>query len=105
MNKEIIFTGVLIEDTTTYTAIEVCQKYHIPQELLIEMIEHGLFPRTTTSPEQISFDAKALRRMESAFRLHNDLGINLPGVTLALELLDEIEKIHSELNILRQQIE
>lgn len=102
MNKENILIGVLIEETTTSSFVEVCHHYNIPQELLIEMVEHGLFPNQPTQIEQIALDQKALRRIESAFRLHKDLGINLPGVTLAIELLDEIERMRNELDILRK---
>jgi chaperone modulatory protein CbpM len=102
MSKDNILIGVLIEETTTYSFREVCHKYQIPKELLIEMIEQGLFPNQPTEPEQIALDQKALHRIESAFRLHKDLGINLPGVALALELLEEIEKMRNELEILRK---
>ncbi|WBV66483.1 hypothetical protein PGH44_03130 [Legionella pneumophila] len=43
-----------------------------------------------------------MRRLESAFRLHRDLGINLPGVALALDLLEKIDQMHHELEILRK---
>jgi chaperone modulatory protein CbpM len=102
MNKDTIVTGMLIEETTTFTFIQVCHKYHIPKELLIEMVEQGLFPDQPTDPDHIALDQKALRRIESAFRLHKDLGINLPGVALALELLEEIEQMRVELDILHK---
>ncbi|MCL9684678.1 chaperone modulator CbpM [Legionella maioricensis] len=102
MNKDDLLIGVLIEETTTISFNEVCRKYHIPKELLIEMIEQGLFPNQTTQIEQVVLDQKALRRLESAFRLHRDLGINLPGVALALDLLEEMEKMRRELEILRK---
>lgn len=102
MNKDNLLIGVLIEETTTISFSEVCEKYHIPEELLMEMLEQGLFPSQSAEKEQLFLDQKALRRMESAFRLHRDLGINLPGVTLALELLEELEKMHNELDILRK---
>ncbi len=102
MSKDTFLVGVLIEETTTISFNEVCRKYNIPKELLIDMIEQGLFPTQTTQVEQVALDQKALRRLESAFRLHRDLGINLPGVALALELLEEMEKMRSELDILRK---
>lgn len=100
MSKDNLLIGVLIEDTSTISFTEVCLKYNIPKELLIDMMEEGLFPNQPTEPEQIALDQKALRRIESAFRLHKDLGINLPGVALAIDLLEEIEKMHKELDIL-----
>ncbi|KTD42494.1 chaperone modulator CbpM [Legionella quateirensis] len=102
MSKNNLLTGMLIEETTTYTFVEVCHRYHIPEDLLIEMIEYGLFPNQPTDPKNIMMDQKALRRIESAFRLHRDLEINLPGVALALELLEKIEKMQNELDILRK---
>lgn len=102
MNKDNILIGMLIEETKTYTFVEVCHRYNIPEQLLIEMIEEGLFPDPSTDPKHITLDQKALRRIESAFRLHHDLGINLPGVALALDLLEEMTKMREELDILRK---
>lgn len=102
MKKDNLLIGVLIEETTTISFIEVCHKYRIPKELLIEMIEQGLFPNQSVSNEQINLEQKDLHRIESAFRLHKDLGINLPGVALALDLMEEMEQLRNELNILRK---
>ena len=102
MNKDRVVTGMLIEETSTYTFIEVCSRYHIPKELLVEMIEQGFFEHPSLEKEQISLEPKELRRIESAFRLHRDLGINLPGVTLALDLLEQMESMRQELEILRK---
>ncbi|HAZ7572691.1 chaperone modulator CbpM [Legionella sp. PATHC032] len=102
MSKDNLLIGMLIEETTTISFIEVCQKYHIPEELFIEMIEQGLFPDQPSDPQKIALGQKELRRLESAFRLHRDLGINLPGVALALDLLEKIDHMHHELEILRK---
>lgn len=104
MSKDNLLIGMLIEETTTYTFIEVCHRYNIPEALLNEMIEYGLFPNQPTDPQKIALDQKSLRRIESAFRIHQDLGINLPGVALALELLEKIDKMQNELEILRKHL-
>lgn len=103
MKKDNVLIGVLIEETTTISFVEVCHRYNIPKELLLEMIEEGLFPNQPSPPENIKLDQKALHRIEAAFRLHKDLGINLPGVALALDLLDEMHSLRDELSILRKQ--
>ncbi|KTC80082.1 chaperone modulator CbpM [Legionella sp. PATHC035] len=102
MKQDNTIIGVLIEETTTISFNEVCQKYHIPKELLIEMVEYGIFSSKTTKTEHLKLNQKDLRKIESAFRLHQDLGINLPGVALALELLEKIDLLNEELNILRK---
>ncbi len=62
-----------------------------------------MLPEHHDDVERLSLDQKTLRRMESAFRLHRDLEINLPGVVLALDLLDELKQLRHELDILRKQ--
>lgn len=99
MNKEQVLIGMLIEERVSFK--EVCHQYNIPQDLLIEMMEHGIFS-PTTSKEEHYLSPHDLQRMESAFRLHRDLEINLPGVALALELLDELERLRKELAILHK---
>ena len=105
MNKETVLKGVLIEETLTYSFIEVCQRYRLPEQLLEEMIEHALFHTPITDKAQIAFDQRALRRLESACRLNRDLDVNLSGVGIVLDLIDEIEILRHELTILRRQTE
>lgn len=102
MHKKNLLVGVLLEEEYTISYTEVCHKYHIPKELLIEMMEHGLFSNQSTQLEQLKLNQNELHRLESAFRLHHDLDINLPGVVLALDLLEKIDKLSNELDILRK---
>lgn len=99
-----ILTGVLIEEET-YTFVEVCEKYELTKQMLEELMEYGLFQLRTKNIQQESFDSKILSRIQSARRLQNDLGINIPGVVLALELIDELEVLKKELQILKKHIE
>ncbi|MGC1181707.1 chaperone modulator CbpM [Legionella sp.] len=105
MNKDNILIGILIEESETKTYTEVCHKYNIPEKLLMEMMEQGLFANQSTEIEQLKLNQNELHHIESAFRLHQDLGINLPGVVLAIELLEEIKKLKDELNILRKIVD
>ncbi|MGL5741247.1 MAG: chaperone modulator CbpM [Legionella sp.] len=102
MKQDTTLVGVLIEETTTFTFNEVCTKYHISNELLLEMVEYGLFSSPTTQTEQLKLNQKDVLKIESAFRLHRDFGINIPGVALALELLEKIDQLNDELTILRK---
>ena len=74
----------------------------MPKELLIEMIEQGLFSNQSSEIEQLALNPKSLRKIECAIRLHRDLGVNLPGAILAVELLEEMNKMRDELDILRR---
>ncbi|MFA6303212.1 MAG: chaperone modulator CbpM [Legionella sp.] len=102
MSNDSIITGVIIEETVTYSVVEVCDRYHIPEQLVEEMIEHGLFDVPSNNVKTLVLHQKDLQKIESAMRLHQDLGINLPGVALALDLLEQLENLSKELDVLRR---
>lgn len=43
-----------------------------------------------------------MARVCSALRLQRDLGVNLAGIALALDLMEEIEKLFRQLKAMRQ---
>lgn len=104
MNEDKVFIGTLLEETYTLTYVEVCQKYNIPEALLDEMMQQGLFQEESDTLKKNQFSAHELKRIESAFRLHRDLDINLPGVVLAIELLEKIARMEEELQIMRKHL-
>ncbi len=104
MVKYSMLTGVLVDDTLSITFIDLCRQYGIPEEILLEMLEHGLIADITVPNKQIVFEPSHLKRILSAHRIHRDLGINSPGVILALELLDELDKLQQQLDILQRHI-
>jgi chaperone modulatory protein CbpM len=102
MGNDHFIVGVLLDENTRISIKEVCTQYHISSDLLSEMMEYGLFSASNNDLAHSSFSQSDLRRLQSAFRLHKDLGINLSGVALALDLLDKIELLEKELDILRK---
>lgn len=83
---------------------EICQAYHIPEEVLTELLEHGLFSHITEPLAHVDFDLHMVNRIQSARRLQGDLGVNIPGVVLVLELRDALEAVRSEMEILRRHV-
>ena len=87
------------------TLVEVCEYTTLPKEILLELIEHGLFENALSNPNEIQFDLMMINRIETACRLHHDLEVNASGIVLALELLDKLTALQEELYILRRHIE
>ena len=99
-NKVIdLLSGVIVENDNNISLIKLCQCCALPEEQLISMIEHGIIeplePQLTSNYWEFSGDS--IIRVQTAIRLQQDLGVNLEGSALALELLDEIK-------VLRQQV-
>ena len=47
--------------------------------------------------DSIELSLAELRRVRRAQRLQRDLGVNTPGIALALELLEEVESLRARL--------
>ena len=92
-NDIVIISGTVLDENTKLTLIEICQYGKTSAEDVIEMVEEGVLEPQGKSPPDWRFDAIALKRLQSAIRLQRDLKINLPGVALALDLLDELEAL------------
>jgi phage terminase small subunit len=66
---------------------EVCRMYHIEQAQVTELAELGVIaPRQTSGGWQVP--ATALPRLRIVARLMHDLGVNVSGAALAVELLE-----------------
>jgi len=60
-------------------------------------VDEGALEAIGNAPSEWRFTDPALRRGKLALWLTRDLEINLPGVALALDLLDEIATLQAQL--------
>lgn len=76
----------------------------MPVELIQVFIEHGLIePASVETDSQLWFSASCVTRLHTIRRLRSDLGINLPGIAVALDLLDRMQALRQELTAARMQ--
>ncbi len=101
MQKNKPLNAIMLDEHSTLTYTEVCAYLNIPEALLIEMQEQGLFEVIVIQATPC-INQQAISRIESACRLHQHLGVNLPGVVLALELLDELQELRHRLAVLER---
>jgi chaperone modulatory protein CbpM len=84
----------LLDERLRLTLRELCHACDVHAEYVVELVAEGVLrPEPDTAPHAWRFDGLAVTRIQRALRLQQDLGINLPGVALALELLDELERL------------
>ncbi len=104
MADQTIVAGMLMDENTTISFVEVCQKCNISEDMLVDMMEHGLFSSSQSRHKTPDVDRHTFVRIQSACRLQQDLGINTPGVVLVMELLDELDHVREKLNILQHHV-
>jgi chaperone modulatory protein CbpM len=93
-------TGVILEEEVELTLAEVSRSCAVHAECIIELVEEGVLAPIGREPRVWRFDGMQIRRASAALRLQRDLGLNLAGVALALDLLDELNAMRSRLRTL-----
>jgi len=93
-----------INDQCEYTLREFCELCGVRTEYVVEMVETGVLNPDGQSEQQWRFTGHTVSRLYRAQRLQRDLEINLPGVALSLELLDDLEGVRAEVRVLRQRL-
>lgn len=105
MNDKTILAGILLNETTMISFIEVCQQTNLSEHELTELLDLGLLEPQETDYAQMTFSASMIQRVQVAHRLQRDLKLNPQAAVLVLELLDEMNQLRQELAILRRHLD
>ena len=88
--------GEVVVSACWYSLSQVCEICGIEAVLVAELAAHGVINPPGGEPEMWSFSEHDLLRSQKAIRLRNDLGIDWAGLALALDLLEEIERLRAQ---------
>jgi chaperone modulatory protein CbpM len=69
----------------------------VDERHIVDFVEEGVLHVVEIKSTEWYFRGEALRRARLALRLERDLELNLAGVALALELMEELERLRREL--------
>jgi chaperone modulatory protein CbpM len=94
-------TGEIFEEYAVLSVDELSRLCAVDAAYIVELVQEGVLSVTAVEAEQWRFAGTALRRARTALRLQRDLEINLPGVALALELMEELDALRRELSGLK----
>jgi chaperone modulatory protein CbpM len=94
--------GSIVEDEVHMSIVEISQATRAPEDLIMAWVSEGVLSPAGSSPEDWRFSGESLKRAKTAAHLSHDLELNTPGVALALDLLDEINRLRNQL--LRQNL-
>jgi chaperone modulatory protein CbpM len=101
MSQEQPLPGEIVEERAVLTVGDLCRIFAVDEHHIEELVEEGVISVIRIDATERLFSGAALRRARIALRLERDLGINLPGVALALELLEELEQLRRALQVER----
>lgn len=85
-------------DEIQLTLSEFCHVCRVPQEEVLALVLEGVLEPSGPRREEWTFAASSIRRAQIAFRIGRDLEVNLAGIALALDLLDDIAALRARLD-------
>jgi len=94
MNTKVL-SGIVLDEETVLSLGDLCNACSRHAEWVVELVDEGILQPAGRDQEQWRFPGTSLQRARTAMRLQQDLQINLAGVALALDLLDEIESLRA----------
>lgn len=93
-----IFEAQLLDQADPLRVDEFCARVCIEQQWVVELVELGaLEPRGGAEPDAWAFAPTDVPRVRAIVRLVDDLGVNLPGAALILELAEERRRLLARL--------
>ena len=93
--------GTIFDESAILSIQDLSRMCAVDERHIVEFVEEGVLSVVNVSSEW-RFTGDALRRARLALRLERDLELNLAGVALAVELIEELAQLRRELNARRQ---
>jgi chaperone modulatory protein CbpM len=94
----LVHTGTVIEEDNL-TMEQLCHACDVHADWIISIVEKSIIEPQGEDCRLWRFSGASLIRARSALRLQRDLGINLAGIALALDLMEELESLRTQIKI------
>jgi chaperone modulatory protein CbpM len=89
-------TGTIFDQSAILSIKDLSRMCQVDERHIVEFVEEGVLNVVEVRSEW-HFTGDALRRARLAVRLERDLELNLAGVALALDLIEELQRLRREL--------
>jgi chaperone modulatory protein CbpM len=94
-------SGAIFEESALLTVKDLSRMCAVDERHIVEFVEEGVLNVIEVDTAEWHFSGATLRRARLALRLERDLELNLAGVALALELMEELQHLRRELQARR----
>jgi chaperone modulatory protein CbpM len=91
MNEPIM--GDVLDESIEFSLAEICRICGVRESMLVEIVEEGIVEPLGGQAGEWRFSGVAVMRVQRVIRLQREFEVNLPGAALALQLLEEIERL------------
>ena len=94
-----ILSGLILDEDSSFTLEELSSACSVRTQYIIELVDEGIVEPVERQRDQQywTFTGSSLLRARKARRLQQDLGINLAGAALVLDMMEEIDQLRERL--------
>jgi chaperone modulatory protein CbpM len=94
-----------MSDSSHYLTLqEVTQSVRLTTETIITIVDCGIVQPRGERPPQWLFEPAMVTHIQRACRLQRDLELDWPAVALALDLIEDLQRLRDENQRLRRQL-
>mgnify|MGYP003505696398 CR=1 FL=1 len=91
-------SGTIFDEDTEITVVELCELCCVDRPTIDALITEGILePRYGEGSSDARLPYSSVRITSTVVRLQRDLGVNLAGAALALDLLQHIDELRAQL--------
>lgn len=94
--------GELLGEDRGLTLAEVCRICGVNADEVIELVEEGVVEPEREGRTQWRFYSVGVWRVRRAVQFRQDLGVNNAGAALALDLLEELQRLRARVRQLEE---
>lgn len=95
----LVHIGTVIEEDSL-TLGQLCRACDVHADWIISLVEEGIIEPQGEDIRLWRFSGASLVRARIALRIQRDLGVNLAGIALVLDLIEEIEGLRAHMKTL-----
>ncbi len=98
-----IIEAIVFDEQLSLSLIELSRACNAHAEWVLELVDEGIIEPLQQDTIHYQFSATCLKPALAVRHLQQDLGVNLAGAALVLDLKQEIDRLRTHIEILKCQ--
>ena len=90
-----VLRGTVLDEEGDFTLDQLCRICRQRAEAIVTMVEEGVLDPKGEDPTTWRFPGTSVTHVRIVVRLQRDLGVNLSGAALVIELLDRLARLRA----------